>query len=69
MTKNKTKNPMKEVANILNDMQSIDVDVYTEESILTEEFIQKVESIDWKLWEILKLLQKFDEDEGKESDG
>jgi len=59
---------MKDVADILNDIQSIDVDV--EDDILTKEFIEKIGAIDWKLWEILKLLQKFDEEgEEEKTDG
>jgi hypothetical protein len=58
---------MKEVADILNDIHSFDVDV--EDNRLIEEFIEKIEAIDWKLWEMFQLLQKFDEDEENESDG
>jgi short-subunit dehydrogenase involved in D-alanine esterification of teichoic acids len=61
MPRNKSKNPMKEVANILNDIHSLDVDV--EDDMVIEEFVQKIKAIDWKLWEILKILQKFDEEE------
>ena len=34
-----------------------------------EKLIETLGAIDWKLWEILKILQKFDEEEEKESDG
>ena len=34
----------------------------------TEKFMETLGAIDWKLWEILKILQKFDEDEQEESD-
>ena len=34
----------------------------------TEKLIETLGAIDWKLWEILKILQKFDEDEQEESD-
>jgi hypothetical protein len=57
-------NPMKEIADVLNDIHTIDVDV--EDDTLVEEFMDTLGAIDWKLWEILKLLQKFDEDEDEE---
>ena len=34
----------------------------------TEKLMETLGAIDWKLWEILKILQKFDEDEQEESD-
>jgi len=55
---------MKEIADVLNDIHTIDVDV--EDDTLVEEFMDTLGAIDWKLWEILKLLQKFDEDEDEE---
>ena len=60
-----TKKIMKDIDIEISDIDVTDLPV----EIPVEKLMATLGAIDWKLWEILKLLQKFDEEEEKESDG
>ena len=53
-------------------MKDIDIEISDIDKTIsdfpTEEFMKTLEAIDWKLWEILKILQKFDDEEGEEKE-
>tara|TARA_B110001454_G_scaffold137450_1_gene127767 strand:+ start:343 stop:522 length:180 start_codon:yes stop_codon:yes gene_type:complete len=53
-------------------MKDIDIEISDDTAYPVEKFMETLGAIDWKLWEILKILQKFDdeeiEDEKAESD-
>ena len=59
---------MKNIKQVIDDIEISDIVEPTIPDFPTEKLIETLGAIDWKLWEILKILQKFDEDEQEESD-
>ena len=59
-----TKKTMKDIDIEISDK---DTKIDTEQTDFpVKEFMKTFEAIDWKLWEILKILQKFDDEEDEE---
>jgi hypothetical protein len=55
-----TKKIMKDIDIEISDIDKTDFPV--------EKFMETLGAIDWKLWEILKILQKFDDEEAEEKE-
>ena len=62
-----TKKIMKDIDIEISDIVEPNIDI-AKSDIPEEKLMTTLGAIDWKLWEILKILQKFDEDEQEESD-
>ena len=62
---------MKNIKQVIDDIEISDIEpqiTEDEPAFPVEKFMKTLDAVDWKLWEILKILQKFDEDEQEESD-